>query len=77
MTLHENNNISELPSLILILCKPTNNEYVDKRDFIGPFYCPQRPDNNSDIICCKALRPFLLRGFWKVFKATKLFQNAY
>lgn len=36
MNLHENNSIRELPSLILILGKPTNNEYVDKRGFVGP-----------------------------------------
>lgn len=36
MNLHENNSIPEVPTLILILGKPTNNEYADKRGFVGP-----------------------------------------
>lgn len=72
MNLHENNSIPELPSLILILGKPSNNECA-KGVLLD--HWPQKLDN-SNIVCCKALRPFLLSGFWKVFKATKLFQNA-
>lgn len=36
MNLYENNSIPELPSLILILGKPINNECADKRGFVGP-----------------------------------------
>jgi len=35
MNVHENNNISMFPSVILILERPTKYKYVDKRDFVG------------------------------------------
>lgn len=73
MNLHENNNISTFPSLVLILGRPTNCEYVDKRDFVGILASKPRQQQNQ-----------LLQSSWvipsgwflKVFKATKLFQNA-